>query len=98
VGVGVGLILVAAGAILTWAVNATLSGLNIHAVGVILLILGIVLVALDIVWWQSWSAGPWRRTTYVEGGVAPVGPAGRRVVVEEDVAAPEPPGGPPPPP
>jgi hypothetical protein len=104
-GVAVGLVLIAAGAILTWAVNASLSGLNIHAVGVILLILGIVLVVLDMLWWQSWSAGPWRRRAmYVDDvgapvtPVAPVAPTGRRVVVDEEVAAPGPPGGPPPPP
>ena len=96
-GVGFGLVLIAAGAILTWAVNATVSGLDINAVGVILLILGIVLVVLDMLWWQSWQAGPWRRTTYVDGG-ARVAPVSRQVVVEEDVVAPGPPGGPPPPP
>lgn len=95
-GVGFGLVLIAAGAILTWAVNATVSGLDITAVGVILLILGIVLVVLDMLWWQSWQAGPWRRTTYVDAG-APVAPVSRQVVVEEDVV-PGPPGGPPPPP
>jgi hypothetical protein len=108
-GVGVGLVLIAAGAILTWAVNASLSGLNIHAVGVILLILGIVLVMLDLLWWQSWSMGrpmgPMRRrAVYVDDGVTPVAPvapappAGRRVVVDEEEVGPGPPGGPPPPP
>jgi hypothetical protein len=98
-GVAFGLVLVAAGAILTWAVNATVSGLDINAVGVILLILGIVLVVLDMLWWQSWQAGPWRRTAYVDSvaaPVAPVAPAGRRVVVEEDEVVP--PAVPPPPP
>jgi hypothetical protein len=99
--------LVAAGAILTWAVNADVSGLDINAVGVILLLLGIVMIVLDMLWWQSWQAGPWRRTTYVEPGVpvapvartVPAAPAGR-VVVDEEVVAPAapPPGGPPPPP
>jgi hypothetical protein len=103
VGVAFGLVLIAAGAILTWAVNASLSGLDINAVGVILLILGIILVVLDMLWWQSWQAGPWRRTTYVDAAapvapVAPAAPANRRVVVEEDAVAPGPPGGPPPPP
>ena len=35
-GIGVSLILIAAGAILTWAVNATVSGVDINTVGVIL--------------------------------------------------------------
>ena len=38
-GVGVGLILIAFGAILTWAVNAEVSGLDVTAIGVILLVL-----------------------------------------------------------
>lgn len=101
-GIAFGLVLIAAGAILTWAVNAHVSGLDINAIGVILLVLGIVLVVLDMLWWQSWQAGPWRRATYVDAGVgapvAPVAPAGRRVVVEEDAVVPGPPGGPPPPP
>jgi hypothetical protein len=102
VGIAFGLVLIAAGAILTWAVNAEVSGLDINAVGVILLILGIVLVVLDMLWWQTWQAGPWRRTTYVEdrvarpaAPVAPVAPAGRVVVEEEEVV---PPAAPPPPP
>ena len=35
-GIGVSLILIAAGAILTWAVNATVSGVDINTIGVIL--------------------------------------------------------------
>jgi hypothetical protein len=99
-GVGVGLILIAFGAILTWAVNVDVSGLNVTAVGVILLVLGIVVVPLDLLWWRTWtwySAGPpWRRTTYVhDTGVQPAQPVarGRRVVVDEEVS---PPAGPPP--
>ena len=47
-GVGVSILLIAAGAILTWAVTATVSGVSIQTVGVILLIVGIIgLVALD---------------------------------------------------
>jgi hypothetical protein len=105
-GVGVGLILIAFGAILTWGVNAEVSGLDVTAIGVILLVLGIFVVLLDLLWWRSWTwyaAGPpWRRTTYVRDTAAPVQPvqpvqpaAGRRVVVEEDVGGPPP--GPPPP-
>jgi uncharacterized protein DUF6458 len=108
-GVGVGLILIAFGAILAWGVDAEVSGLNVTAIGVILLVLGIFVVLLDLVWWRTWtwySAGaPWRRTTYVhDTGLAgqPMQPAPpratprRRVVVdEEDVGGPPP--GPPPP-
>jgi beta-lactamase regulating signal transducer with metallopeptidase domain len=72
-GIGVSLILVAAGAILTWAVNATVSGLNIHTVGVILLIIGLVGLVLSMLFWSSiGSAGFARRqTTVVDDGVGP---------------------------
>jgi hypothetical protein len=68
-GIGVSLLLIAAGAILTWAVDATVSGINIHAVGVVLLIVGIVGLVLSIVFWSSWGGvGNDRRTTVVEDG------------------------------
>jgi len=56
-GIGVSLILVAAGAILTWAVNATVSGLNIHTIGVILMVVGVVGLLLSLMFWSSWG-GP----------------------------------------
>jgi hypothetical protein len=68
-GVGVSLILIAAGAILTWAVNYTVSGVDINTVGVILLIVGVIGLLLSLVFWSSWGGfgGPARRrTTYVE--------------------------------
>ena len=96
-GVVIGLLLIAFGAILTWAVDANVSGLNVTAVGVILLVLGIIVVLLDLMWWRTWtwySAGPSRRrATYVhETGlpgqpVEPVAPR-RRVVVDEEVGGP----------
>jgi len=107
-GVAVGLILIAFGAILTWAVDADVSGLNVTAVGVILLIVGIVVVLLDFFWWRTWqwaAAGPRRRrTTYVSEGYPaaappayPAEPGRRRVVdVEEQVDGPVGPPGPPP--
>lgn len=66
-GIGVSLLLIAAGAILTWAVDATVSGLNIHAVGVILLIVGIVGLIISMAFWSSWGGfgGAGRRTTTV---------------------------------
>jgi hypothetical protein len=72
-GIGVSLILIAAGAILTWAVDATVSGLNIHTVGVILMVVGLVGLVLSLVFWSSWGGptgigGRRRTTTYVEDG------------------------------
>jgi len=54
-GVSLSLILAAAGAVLIWAVNATVSGVNIHTVGVILLIVGIVGFATSLFFWASWG-------------------------------------------
>ncbi len=83
-GTGVSLILIAVGAILTWAVNVTTSGFNVHTVGVILLVVGVVGFLLSLVFWSSW-AGPGglsRRRT-----VTDTGPAGsRRTVVEDDTS------------
>jgi len=72
-GVGVSILLIAAGAILTWAVTATVSGLSIHTVGVILLIVGIIGLVLSLVFWSSWGGfgGASRRRTYVDEGPAP---------------------------
>jgi hypothetical protein len=56
-GIGVSLILVAVGAILTWAVSATASGVNIHAVGVILMVVGFLGLLISLVFWSSWGAG-----------------------------------------
>jgi hypothetical protein len=72
-GVGVSILLIAAGAILTWAVTATVSGVSIHTVGVILLIVGIIGLVMSLIFWSSWGGfgGPARRRTYVDDGPAP---------------------------
>ncbi len=75
-GLGVGLILAAVGAVLAFAVNATVSGVDIHSVGWILLIVGIAGILLSLIFWSSW-AGPGyfsRHRTYVDEG--PGGPGG----------------------
>ena len=77
-GLGVGIFLAAIGAILAFAVSATTSGVNVHAVGWILLIVGIVGIVLSMIFWSSWAGpgyftGSRRRTTTVDEG--PAGPA-----------------------
>lgn len=104
-GLVVSLIVIAVGAILVWGVTAESTDFNVDAVGVILIIVGLVGLVLSLVMWRSWW-GPGAfvsRRRYVEGGVGPGDRyndrgGGRRVThVEEEEAAP-PPGGPPPPP
>jgi hypothetical protein len=73
-GIGVSLILIAAGAILTWAVNATVSGVDINTIGVILMVVGAIGLILSLMFWSSWGGvgGPARRrTTYVDEGPEP---------------------------
>jgi hypothetical protein len=53
-GLGVSLILIAVGAILTWAVEADVSGLDVNAVGVILMIVGLIGGLLSLAFWSSW--------------------------------------------
>lgn len=109
-GLVVSLILIAVGAILVWGVNAESTDFNVDAVGVILMVVGLVAFVLSLLMWRSWW-GPGAfvsRRTYVEGGAAPPDRyyddrrSGRRVTrVEEEESAPPPPGppgGPPPPP
>jgi hypothetical protein len=99
VGLPVSLILIAVGAILTWGVNKSPSGLNIHVVGVILMVVGLVGFILSLLWWDRFGGGYFRRGY---AGAAPVagaraGYGRRRTVVEDDVAPPPvaPPPGPP---
>jgi hypothetical protein len=99
-GIGVGLLLIAIGAILTWAVTADVQGVDIQVVGVILMIVGLVGIVLDLIWWHSWHAPAYRRARYVEGQPAPRAygyrlPGRRATYVEEEEAGP-PPGAPPP--
>ena len=87
-GLTVGLILIAAGAILVWAVTGEASGVDIDAVGWILMIVGAIAALLSLVFWAgSWGPGPYRRREYVEGDPASR-PRRRRVVEEEDAGPP----------
>jgi hypothetical protein len=56
-GIGVSLVLIAAGAILTWAVNASVSGLELQTIGVILMVVGIVGLLLSMLFWSSLGFG-----------------------------------------
>jgi hypothetical protein len=49
-GIGTSLFLIAVGAILRWAVTDTISWVNLATVGLILLIVGIVGLAISLIW------------------------------------------------
>ena len=80
-GIGVSLILIAAGAILAFAVHATTNGFDVNTVGYILLIVGIVGALISMMFWSSWGGIGNRRTVVDEGPAV----ARRRTVVEDDV-------------
>jgi hypothetical protein len=66
-GFGVSLVLMAAGAILWWAVNVDTEGVNLNTVGLILFVVGAVGLALSLIFWSSWGGfGGRRRTDHVE--------------------------------
>jgi hypothetical protein len=74
-GIGTSLLLIAAGAIMRFAVETSVDGFNIHAVGVILMVVGALGLVLSFAFWDSW--GGFRRREVVEG-------PGRRTVVERE--------------
>lgn len=71
-GLGVSLILIAAGAIIEWGINASVNGVNLHAIGWILIAVGAVGALLALVFWSTWWGpgyyGRNRRTTVVDDG------------------------------
>jgi hypothetical protein len=66
-GISGSLVLIAIGAILKWAVTATVSGVDLQTVGVILLVVGAVGLVLSLIFWSTWGGfgGTSRRTTVV---------------------------------
>ncbi len=73
-GLGVGIVLIAIGAILAFAVgNVNTEGVvNIHSVGYILLLVGVIAVVLSMAFWSSWGGTGigtrGRRTTTIDEG------------------------------
>ena len=68
-GIGVSLILIAVGAILTWAVSAEVNGVDVQTVGVILMVVGLVGGLVSLMFWSSWGGfGGTRRETVVHDG------------------------------
>lgn len=63
-GLGVGILMLAIGAILTFAINISTAGtgVNIHAIGLILMAIGALGILLSLVFWSSWAGpGYWSR-------------------------------------
>jgi hypothetical protein len=102
-GLAVSLILVAAGAILAWGITDEPSGLDLDAIGIILIVIGIIGFILSLLLWRSWwGPGYFTRSTYVEGAAPAArswyGTRQRRTTYVEEEPPPPPVDGPPPPP
>jgi hypothetical protein len=61
-GIGVGIFLIAVGAVLAFAIHVTnTSGIDLHTIGVILMVVGGLGVLLSLVFWSSWGGPGYRR-------------------------------------
>jgi len=71
-GMSVSIFLIAVGAILAWAVNAEVSGIDVQVAGIILVIVGVIGLIASLVFWSSWGgfgnrdAAGGQNTTIVE--------------------------------
>ena len=85
-GIGVSIFLIALGAVLAFAVNVTVSGVDLNTIGVILMIVGVIGLATTML---LLNGGGWRgRTTTVEDAYVDEDPAvgpRRRVIRRRDV-------------
>jgi membrane-bound ClpP family serine protease len=58
-GIGVGIFLMVLGAILAFAVETDIPGINVNTLGVILLLIGLVAVLYSLLFWSTVT--PWGR-------------------------------------
>jgi hypothetical protein len=54
-GTAASIVMIAAGAILRFAVSVTTTGFNLHTIGLILIILGTISLVISIMFWSSWG-------------------------------------------
>lgn len=54
-GLGISIVLAAIGAVLLWAVDASVAGVEVDTVGFILLVVGIAGALLSLVLWSTWG-------------------------------------------
>ena len=74
---GFSLFLIAVGAILYWAVTYTVSGVELTTIGAILMIVGVIGLALSLLFWSSFAP------------FASSAPFGRRTVSDNTVLVPD---------
>ena len=64
-GIGVSLFLLAVGGICYWALDFDISGIDIDAIGVILMVIGAIGLVLSLLFWSSFSPYGRRRDVVV---------------------------------
>lgn len=74
-GISSSIFLIAVGAVLAWAVDAEVSGIDVQAAGVIIVVVGIIGLVASLIFWSSWggfgnrdaaASGGGQNTTIVE--------------------------------
>jgi hypothetical protein len=65
-GIGVSLLLIAAGAVMAFAVHVSGHGFNIHTIGIILLVVGAIGALVSMMFWSSWGGVGGSRETVIE--------------------------------
>ena len=72
-GISLSILLIAAGAILAWAVSAEVAGIDIQIAGLILVVVGVIGLVTSLIFWSSWggfgnrdAAGGGQNTTVVD--------------------------------
>ncbi len=83
-GLGTSIFLVAVGAILDFAVDVTVQGVDLHTIGAILMAVGALGIVLSLFFWESWG-GFGRQRRQVVTDVDPVGR--RRTTTYDDVVS-----------
>ena len=77
-GTGISIFFLAVGAILTFAVDTSVSGVDLDTIGVILMVIGLLGMLFSLVLWDNWNPRGYRDDDEVL--------VGRRDVVIEDDA------------
>ena len=70
-GIGTSILLIAVGAVLRFAVTVSTSGFNLHTIGVILMIVGVVGLLISLFWMTVWADRRNRPRTYADRDVPP---------------------------
>ena len=79
-GIGTSIFLIAVGAVLKYAVTASVSGVDLDVVGVILMVAGAVGLVLSLFWMTIWADRQRDRTVVADRAVTDPAVRERRVV------------------